>query len=270
MNIFITGAAQGIGAAIATLAAKKGHTVGIYDINTDGTKTLADALNKKHGKKFAKKNKASSNKTPCIHGKLDVTSADDWDSALADFVAFAGNIDVLVNNAGILSSGKFTDISLEKHLAAIEVNNKGVLLGCHKAKPLLAKHSNAKVLNLSSGSSLFGQPDLASYAATKFFVRGLSEGLDVEWSTDGIRCLTVVPFFVATDMVVGMKTGSIDKFGVDTTPDDVAKTVLNVLETPNKKAQMHNPVGVKMAFLKRITQLLPDSINWKIHEGMVK
>lgn len=261
MNIFITGSAQGIGAAIATLAAKKGHTVGIYDINTEGAKKLADSLNKKFGKK---------KKAKCTHGKLNVTSADDWDAAFANFTEFAGSIDVLVNNAGILSSGKFADIPLEKHLAQIEVNNKGVLMGCHKVKPLLAKHSNAKVLNLSSGSSLFGQPDLASYAATKFFVRGLSEGLDVEWSTDGIRCLTVVPFFVATDMVVGMKTGSIDKFGVDTTPDDVAKTVLKVLKTPNNKVQMHNPVGMKMAFLKRLTQLLPDSINWKIHEGMVK
>lgn len=270
MNIVITGAAQGIGAAIASLAVKKGYTVGIYDINTDGAKKLADTLNNKYGKKFAKKNKGAANNTPCIHGKLNVTSEHDWDAALADFVAFAGHIDVLVNNAGILSSGKFTDIPLEKHLAEIEVNNKGVLMGCHKVKPLLAKHSNAKVLNLSSGSSLFGQPDLASYAATKFFVRGLSEGLDVEWSTDGIRCLTIVPFFVATDMVVGMKAGSIDAFGVGTTPDDVAKTALKVLETPNKKTTMHNPVGIKMAFLKRVTQLLPDSINWKIHEGMVK
>lgn len=261
MNIFITGSAQGIGAAIATLAAKKGHTVGIYDINTDGAEKLARTLNKKYGKKKQAK---------CTHGLLDVTTEADWDAALADFVKFAGGIDILINNAGILSSGKFTDIPLEKHLAALEVNNKGVLMGCHKVKPLLAKQRNAKVINLSSGSSLFGQPDLASYAATKFFVRGLSEGLDVEWSTDGIRCLTVVPFFVATDMVVGMKTGSIDKFGVSTKPMDVAKTVLKVLQTPNHKANMHNPVGMKMAFLTRLTQILPDSINWKIHEGMVK
>lgn len=270
MKIFITGAAQGIGAAIATLAAKKGHVVGIYDINQEKLTQLADTLNKNTPKKLKKQLKAQGS-VQVIAGKLDVTNADDWDAALADFTSLAGGLDVLVNNAGVLSSGKFTDIPLEKHLAQLEVNNKGTVIGCHKAKPLLPAHGNAKVINLSSGSSLFGQPDLASYAATKFFVRGLTEGLDVEWSVDGIHCLSVIPFFVATDMVTGMQTGSIEKFGVQTTAADVAKVVLKVAELPNKKVkQTHYPVGLTMKVLRRLTQLLPDSINWKIHEDMLK
>lgn len=270
MNILITGAAQGIGAAIATLAAKKGHTVGIYDINQEKLTQLADRLNKNTPKKLKKQLKKQSG-VQVISGKLDVTNAADWDTALAEFTNFAGGLDVLVNNAGVLSSGKFTNIPLEKHLAQLEVNNKGTLMGCYKAKPLLPAHDNAKVINLSSGSSLFGQPDLASYAATKFFVRGLTEGLDVEWSADGVRCLSIIPFFVATDMVTGMKTGSIEKFGVHTTAADVAKTVLKAAELPNKKVkQTHHPVGLTMKVLRRVTQLLPDSINWKIHEDMLK
>lgn len=261
MNILITGAAKGIGAAIATLAVKKGHTVGIYDVDITGAANLAAVLN---NTKHRKRGQA-------IAGTLNVTDGQAWDNALAEFIAFAGGIDVLVNNAGLLCSGKFETIDLQKHLAQVEVNTKGVLLGCYKVKPFLAKHANAKVVNLSSGSAIYGQPDVASYSASKFFVRGLTEGLDTEWAADGIRCIDIMPLFVQTAMVQGMQAGSIEKFGVTQTPQDVAKTVLSVINKPNCKWQnTHQPVGLKTKVMHRLAQLAPARVNFIVHKNMAR
>ena len=85
-SIFISGAAQGIGAAVATLFYKQGYKVGIYDLNTEKAQQLANNLGE-HAKA----------------GLLDVSNYAQWQSALAEFNAWAGQINILVNNAGILS-----------------------------------------------------------------------------------------------------------------------------------------------------------------------
>lgn len=280
MNILITGAASGIGAAIATLAAKKGHTVGIYDIDLSGAHELVKRLNGKYAKitktKEGAKRKLFAKNPKDIQpiasaGRLDVSNEADWDAAIADFVAFAGGIDVLVNNAGIVASGKFAQVELGSHLKQVEVNAKGVLLGCYKAKPHLPKHANAKVINLSSASAIYGQPDLVTYSASKFFVRGLTEGLDAEWAADGIRVMDMMPLFVATRMTDVLDTGSIDKMGINLTTEDVAKTVLKALEKPNKKWQpTHHQVGFKAKMLYELGRHAPARINQLVHKNMAK
>lgn len=275
MNIFITGAANGIGAAIAQLAAKGKHTVGIYDIDEVNAEALADSINQQNqhkkgklkGKRKAKK--ATEPKMQAIAGKLDVSCADDWDKALAEFNQFAGGIDVLVNNAGILSSGKFTDIPLEEHLAQMQVNAKGVLLGCYKVKAYLKPHHNAKVINILSASSLHGQPDIASYAATKAYVRNITEGLDVEWADEGIRVFDVMPLYVNTNMIKDIKTASVHSMGVDHTPKDVASVVIKTIVKANKGQAVHKMVGKKTQLMYTGFKLMPDQLKRKIHLRMV-
>lgn len=87
-SIFISGAGQGIGAAIARLFIQQGYKVGLYDINQSQVTSLAAELGS-HAKA----------------GVLDVTQPEQWQSALAEFVAWAGQLNILVNNAGILYSG---------------------------------------------------------------------------------------------------------------------------------------------------------------------
>lgn len=163
-SIFISGAAQGIGAAVAQLFYQKGYKVGIYDINTIQAAHLA--------KQLGANAKA---------GLLDVTNYSNWQSALAEFVTWAGELNVLVNNAGILYSGAFEETSIESHHRTISINVNGVLNGCHAALPFLKQASTARVINLSSASAIYGQADLLSYSASKFAVRGITEGLDIEW-----------------------------------------------------------------------------------------
>lgn len=178
-SVFISGAAQGIGAEIARLFHNHGYKVGIYDIN----EVQAHALAKELGENA----KA---------GYLNVSNYRQWQMALQEFKNWAGELNILVNNAGILYSGAFENTPIQSHHNTIDINVKGVLNGCHAALNHLQKSSFARVINLSSASAIYGQADLASYSASKFAVRGLTEALDVEWQKYNIRVLDVMPLFV--------------------------------------------------------------------------
>lgn len=254
MNILITGSAQGIGAATARLCAQAGHNVGIFDIDATGAAKLANELG-----------------ASALAGKLDVSSADDWDRALNEFTAHFGSLDVLINNAGLLCSGKFEHIDLEQHMRQLRVNVNGVLLGCYKARPYLKPHANAKIINLSSAAAIHGQPDLVSYAASKFFVRGMTEGLDAEWAREGIRVIDMMPLFTDTGMVVDMQAGSMEQMGIRLKPSDVAQAILGVIEKPNTRWQnTHQPVGLQAKILHRISGFGAERFKRWIHIRMNK
>lgn len=254
MNILITGSAHGIGAATARQFAQVGHHVGVFDIDATGAQALATQLGDN-----------------AISGAMDVCSASDWDRVLRQFTEHFGSLDVLVNNAGLLCSGKFEQIELSRHLDQLQVNVNGVLLGCYKARPYLKSHANAKIINLSSSAAIHGQPDLASYAASKCFVRGLTEGLDAEWAKDGIRVIDMMPLFTATDMVVGMQAGSIELMGVRLQPEDVARAIVKVAEKPNTRWQnTHQPVGLQAKILHRLAGFTPEWLNRQFHVFMSK
>ena len=81
------------------------------------------------------------------------------------------------------------------------------------------------MVNLCSASAIYGQPELATYSATKFGVRGLTEALELEWRRYGIRVIAMWPLFVATPMVDGMETASTKRLGVHLTAEDVAAAI---------------------------------------------
>ncbi|OTG64756.1 SDR family oxidoreductase [Acinetobacter silvestris] len=244
-SIFISGAAQGIGAAIARLFYQQGYKVGIYDINQSQAQILADQLGP-HAKA----------------GLLDVANYEQWQTALHEFVAWAGELNILVNNAGILYSGDFEKIAINDHYRTIDINVKGVLNGCHAALPFLKKANFARVINLSSASAIYGQADLVSYSASKFAVRGITEGLDTEWKKYGIRVLDVMPLFVQTAMVKDMDAGSIQNMGVDLTPQDVAEQVLALAQAKgNILTTTHRPVGFKTKVMFTLSSISPQFLN---------
>ena len=244
-SIFISGAAQGIGAAVAKQFYQKGYTVGIYDLNVDKAKTVAATLGEH-----------------AYAGHLDVSDYNSWQTALTEFEAFAGEINILVNNAGILYSGDFDRSDISDHHRTIDINVKGVINGCHAVLPFLKRASFARVINLSSASAIYGQADLVSYSASKFAVRGLTEGLDVEWQKYGIRVLDVMPLFVQTAMVKDMDAASIQKMGVNLSPEDVAKEILKLVKSKDHLlSATHHPVGLKSQFLFQLSKLSPQFVN---------
>lgn len=209
-SIFITGAASGIGKATAILFADKGWFVGITDINETGLETLKRNMDGKI--EFAR--------------HLDVTDADRVAAVLSEFAkATSGKIDVLFNDAGVLRIHPFEDISLEDHHAILEVNTKGVLNCTYHAFPYLKNTSGSQVINMASVASVYATAREATYSASKFWVRGFTEALNIEWEKYGIHVCDIMPNFVNTPMVQQNPDILVDNVGVYLTAEDVAKTV---------------------------------------------
>jgi len=180
-SILISGAASGIGAATARLFHTRGWRVGLLDVDE---KALVAELG------------------GAWHAPLDVVEAAAVKAALGDFCALSGGqLRLLFNGAGILRTGAFADIELEQHTRQVQINVLGVLNLCHAAYPYLKVTSAAQVINMGSASALYGVPQLASYSASKFVVRGLTEALELEWREYGIRVGYLMPPFVDTPMV---------------------------------------------------------------------
>lgn len=245
-TIFITGAGAGIGAATARLFAEAGWQVGLFDRDFAAVSVLSHQIG--HDRAMA--------------GSLDVGNPKQWYSALEGFIKWAGQLDVLLNNAGILYSGAFEHTPLDDHARTIQVNVNGVLNGCHSAFPYLSSNPHgARVINLSSVSAIYGQTNLASYSASKFAVRGLTEALDGEWKTHNIRVMDIMPLFVQTAMVTNMDAGSIKKMGVHLSAEDVAKVIYKAATANRWIAPTHWPVGLTSKALYHLSGVTPDPLN---------
>jgi len=244
--IFITGAASGIGRECAELFAQRGWFVGLYDVNANGVAAVAATLGEGNA----------------ISGALDVTDPEAWQRALADFWTRSGQrLDVLLNNAGILAAGKFEDVPLAKHNAMLNVNVQGMITGCHSAFRYLRETPRSQVINMASATAIYGQPDQVTYSASKFAVRGFTEGLDLEWSKLGIRVSDIWPTFVKTAMADGFGPISAAKsLGIRLSPADVAATVWTCATTKRRIHKTHWTVGLQAGFLSIATRLGPPAL----------
>ena len=231
--VFITGAAAGIGRAAALTFARNGFTVGAYDIDEVGLKSLADEIGELGGR--------------VVTGHLDVIDPDEMAQRVSEFAKAAGDrLDVMINNAGILLAGRFEDIAVAAHLREIDINTKGVVNGLHAAFPYLRSTPKSVVVNLASASAIYGQAELAVYSATKFFVRGITEALDIEWNHYGIRVIAMWPLYVQTAMTDDVKTGTTESLGIKLTAQDVADAIVAAVEPSRLRRaihQVHFPVG---------------------------
>ena len=243
-SLFVTGAARGIGLAIVRKFAAAGYSVGAVDVDEAGLATLKD--------------EAAHHGWSVWTSVMDVTDIGAWQRALSEFVATAdGRLDILVNNAGLLASGEFADIPAARHKQQVDVNVTGVMFGCHAAFGYLRDTAGARVLNMCSASAIYGQAELASYSATKFAVRGLTEALEIEWRTHDIAVMALWPLFVDTALLAGVKTGSTESLGVHLTVDDVADAAWRALHRRSRLPKVHVPVGGQTKFAYYLSQLSP-------------
>ena len=237
--VFITGAAAGIGRTTALTFAAKGYTVGAYDIDEVGLKSLADEIDNLGAR--------------VITGHLDVTDTDEMAQRVAEFAKAAGDrLDVMINNAGILLAGRFEDIAVGAHCKEIDINAKGVVNGLHAAFPYLQSTPGSVVVNLASASAIYGQAELANYSATKFFVRGITEALDIEWNRYGIRVIAIWPLYVQTAMTENISTGTTQSLGIRLTAQDIADAIVAAVEPSWLRRavhQVHFPVGAQSKVL---------------------
>lgn len=243
-SIFITGAAAGIGRATAKLFVAEGWLVGAYDIDRPGLDSLQQEVRT----------------GSLVTGVLDVRDVAAWEKGMAEFFAAAGGrLDVLLNNAGILYSGPFESITPEQHHRLVDVNINGVINGCHAALPYLRRTPDSCVINMASAGAIYGHPSLASYSASKFAVRALTEALDLEWQQYGVKVRDVWPLYVSTAMVDNLQARSIKTLGVTLTAEDVARTILRI--TRDKGGRLHWPVGWRTHVLAGSVKLLPGRVS---------
>jgi NAD(P)-dependent dehydrogenase (short-subunit alcohol dehydrogenase family) len=188
--IFITGGASGIGLATAQLFASRGWRVGIADVNEVALAAAAATL-----------------PAGSASYVMDVRDREAWVATLDDFTA-GGGLDVLHNNAGIGTGGPIATTSFDDLDRVVAINLVGVLNGAKIGHAYLARTPGSCLLNTASASAIYGSAGLATYSATKFGVRALTEALDGEWARDGIRVRSIVPSFIETPLLDGVASGS--------------------------------------------------------------
>ena len=243
-SVFITGAARGIGLAIVRRFAAAGYAVGAVDIDDAGLAALKD--------------EAAQQRWSVWTSVMDVTDIDAWRCALREFVGTTGGrLNILINNAGVLASGEFVDIDPARHQQQVDVNVTGVMFGCHAAFEYLRDTPGARVLNMCSASAIYGQPELASYSATKFAVRGLTEALELEWRSHDIAVSALWPLFVDTALLDGVKTGSTESLGIRLTAEDIAGAAWRALHRKSPIPKVHYPVGRQTRLVYNLAQLGP-------------
>ena len=165
---------------------------------------------------------------------LDVTSAAEWDNAVRTAVSSFGMLDILVNNAGIIIRKGVEDTTVEDWDRVMDVNAKGVFLGTKASIPAMRDSGGGSIVNISSIAGMIGSPSLTAYHSSKGAVRLLTKATAIQYASDGIRCNSVHPGIIYTDMNrdrldnADNRQRELDRIplGYLGTVDDIAKGVL--------------------------------------------
>lgn len=183
----ITGAASGIGKATALVFGREGAKVLCADVNDEGAEATAAQIVDTGGEAASM--------------RVDVAQEPDVQSMIAETVSRWGRVDVLYNNAGIGFGMPVTQVPLDQWDRLMDINLKGVFLGCKHAIPVMLKTGGGAIVNTASDAGLIGTPMLSVYCASKGGVVLLTKSLAVEWAAQGIRVNCVCPGVIRTPIL---------------------------------------------------------------------
>src|SRR6266704_3001572 len=184
----ISGGARGQGAVEAKMFTQEGARVVFGDILDEEGRQVEAAI------------RAQGGEATYVH--LNVTREEDWQQAVQTAEATYGKLDILVNNAGIAIRGSIEETSEDDWDRIMAINMKGVFLGTKYAIPAMRRAGGGSIINISSGDGIAPAPDTsAAYAATKGGVRLFTKATAVQHAKDNIRCNSVHPGPIATDMI---------------------------------------------------------------------
>ena len=182
----ISGGAKGMGAVEAKLFAKEGAKVVIGDVLEAEGKQIEAAINETGGE--------------CLFVPLDVTDENQWNEAVAATLRRFGKLDILINNAGIFRTNAVEETSSAEWDQVMDINAKGVFLGAKAAIPAMREAGGGSIINLSSVAGLVGAAYSSAYSASKGAVRLFTKSTAIQYATDGVRCNSIHPGVIQTDM----------------------------------------------------------------------
>jgi NAD(P)-dependent dehydrogenase (short-subunit alcohol dehydrogenase family) len=229
--VAITGAANGIGRALALACVARGADVAIADKDEGALRDVAAELANK-GRKIS------------VH-PLDVSDAVRIEAFAAAAISAHPGLNIVINNAGVALSGQFHEVSQDDMAWLMGINFWGVVYGTRAFLPHLSKRPEAHIVNVSSIFGIVAPPGQTAYAAAKFAVRGFSESLrhELALNNSSVRLSVVHPGGIRTGIARAARVGAfmtdnkrradgIERFDTltETTPDMAAKTILDGIE----------------------------------------
>jgi NADP-dependent 3-hydroxy acid dehydrogenase YdfG len=219
--VLITGASSGIGEGTARQLAANGARVVLGARRTERLEAIAADIEKAGGAVRLR--------------RLDVTDREDVEAFAAFAESAFGPIDVLVNNAGVMPLSPLSALKVDEWDRMIDVNIRGVLHGIAAVLPRMEAQGHGHIINVSSVGGFVVQPTAAVYAATKFAVRAISEGLRKE--SDRIRCTCIYPGVVTSELadtisdpVARERMQSYRKLAIE--PDAIGRAIQFAIEQP--------------------------------------
>jgi len=181
----VTGAASGIGAAIAERFLSSGYQVAFFDVDARAARATASRI-------------TSAARKLVLEG--DVSNEQQVKEAVSRTVADLGSLDVLINNAGIEINGTVVDLSTEQWERQLAVNLRGVFLFSKYSVPEMRRRGGA-IINISSVHALVSWPRCPAYDATKSALIGLTRAMAVDHGHDGIRVNAICPGYIETPLL---------------------------------------------------------------------
>jgi NAD(P)-dependent dehydrogenase (short-subunit alcohol dehydrogenase family) len=239
--VAVTGAARGIGRAIADELARRGARVALGDVNGGAAEEAAGELGGE-----------------AIGHRLDVTDRDSFAAFLDAAEEGFGPLDVLVNNAGVMIVGGFAEQDETAADRVLDVNLHGVVNGMRLAIPRL--RGGGQIVNVISASAFVAPPALSTYAASKHAVRALTDSVRGELAAERIVVTGVYPNVVATDLAAGTRPARGGKW---ISPADVAAAVGDGIERRRPEVFIPRSLGAAL----RVQSALPpraQALLWKV------
>lgn len=262
-KVLITGAASGLGRALALRFAKEHACVCIADINLPGAKETLTLVQQAGGSGFVY--------------SLDVTQPAQWAELAQEISQQWESIDLVVNNAGIATGDRIDAGEWAWWELIIDINLKGVALGCRTFTPMMKQQGFGAFLNVASLAGLIKMPSMASYNATKAAVVALSETMHHELKPYGIGVTALCPGFFRTNLNVGMKTSDPDMLKFvdkvfeqsELNADQIADAAFQALQKNQMICNPH-PVGRRAYFIKKYLPFLFNRQMANMAQGLKK
>lgn len=256
-KVLITGAASGLGRAMAIRFAKAGADICIADLNLDEAEKTLTLVQQAGGQGW------------CY--KLDVSQQEEWQTLLSKVEQHWGSIDVVINNAGVATGDRIDQGSWDDWQWVMNINLNGVIFGCRTFTPMMKQQGHGYFINTASLAGLMKAPLMSSYNVSKAAVVALSETMHYELQPYGIGTTALCPGFFRTNLDKSLRSSDpnthkfVDKVfaSSELDADDVADAAYQAMLKKKKICNPHK-VGRQGYFVKKYLPWLFDKMMLKM------